>query len=141
MIRFDLASAMPKNLNASDLRRLGALLGKSFRWRETREVGLRFVSPKEMQRLNRDYHGCDRPTDVLSFESAIKNYLGDIAICPDFAVKEAKRRSIAAHEELLRLLVHGVLHLKGMDHRTASEEQKMFSLQERLLSHFLVQSL
>lgn len=92
-----------------------------------------------MQRLNRDFHGCDRPTDVLSFGTAYENYLGDIVVCPDYAAKEARRRSISTHEELLRLVIHGVLHLKGLDHRTTHEEQKMFSWQERLLNQFLVQ--
>lgn len=151
MIRFDLVSSLPKYLTESDLRRLGALLGTSFRFRQDKRVGLRFVSLKEMQRLNRAYHRCDRPTDVLSFapssgkafpvpSAAAQSFLGDIVVCPAYAQTEARRRGIESREEILRLLVHGVLHLKGLNHRTAREEQKMFSLQERLLNHVLVQT-
>ncbi len=59
--------------------------------------------------------------------------LGDIVICTQVAVREAKRRSIDPAEELIRLLAHGTLHLGGLDHATPKEEERMFRLQEAIV--------
>ncbi len=96
-----------------------------------------------MQVLNKRYRKLDRPTDVLSFSSqeadlpkALQSTLiswGDVIICPPYAKKEAKRRSLPLREELIRLLIHGVLHLAGYDHQTEKDEAKMFGIQEGLV--------
>ena len=59
--------------------------------------------------------------------------VGDILICPSYAKVQAKERKISLAEELKRLLVHGLLHLSGMDHATARTEKRMFGLQEKLV--------
>jgi probable rRNA maturation factor len=119
------------------------------------EVGVRYVTEKEIAALNKRYRGKNCATDVLSFaggqaagrpggrsgefgtgwpktkDSGCE--LGDIVICAKVAAKEAKRRSIDVKEEYVRLLVHGVLHLSGLDHEKLSEEKRMFALQERIV--------
>ena len=70
-------------------------------------------------------------------QSPVEFELGDIVICPSYATREAKRRAISAREELLRLMIHGVLHLKGYDHATEDEEMVMFRLQEELLERIM----
>lgn len=140
MIVFTPASTLPRTLVEQDLQVLGAVLGRQLRLRGTQEVGVRFVSEKEIQALNKLYRGKNRPTDVLSFESGSiptgqgtmkKMDLGDLVLCPVYAQREARRRKIEAREEYLRLLAHGVLHLCGYDHATEEDELKMFALQER----------
>jgi probable rRNA maturation factor len=79
----------------------------------------------------------NRPTDVLSFSSEDAGYLGDLAICVPYASREAKRRAIPVTEELVRLLVHGTLHLSGYDHATAKQEEVMFRLQERIVESII----
>ena len=111
-------------------------------------VGLSFVPPKRMRALNKVYRCKDKETDVLSFGPDIerlpetakkeeKGYLGDIIICPSYAFKEAKRRGIDPREELIRLFVHGLLHLKGYEHQTEEEELVMFKLQENIVEKTL----
>jgi probable rRNA maturation factor len=70
-----------------------------------------------LKQLNRDFLGHDYPTDVLSFPDAGGNgMLGDIAISVDRAAEQAAAFGHTLEEELEILLLHGTLHLMGMDH-------------------------
>lgn len=71
----------------------------------------------EMQRLNRDFRGKDCSTDVLSFPSGeTAGFLGDIAISFQQARRQAGEYGHSVTEEIQILMLHGVLHLLGMDH-------------------------
>jgi probable rRNA maturation factor len=71
----------------------------------------------ELRRLNRQFLGKDYPTDVLSFPSLDEaGYLGDVAVSVDRAIEQAARFGHSAEAEIEILLLHGVLHLLGMDH-------------------------
>lgn len=75
----------------------------------------------EVRTLNRTYRGKDYATDVLSFPGA-GDYLGDIAISLAQARAQAKRYGHTVEDELRILMLHGVLHLRGMDHESDSGE-------------------
>ena len=97
----------------------------SFAARLTREVagGRPFTClvtrDAELQRLNREFLGNDNPTDVLSFPSvAPEAHLGDIAISVDLAQHQARQYGHGLEQELSILMLHGLLHLLGMDHET-----------------------
>ena len=86
-------------------------------------VGLALLSDPEIQEFNRRYRGSDWPTDVLSFPAGAaaidgENYLGDIVIGLGVARRQARARRHPLHNELCRLLLHGLLHLLGYDHET-----------------------
>lgn len=67
--------------------------------------------------MNRDFLGRDYPTDVLSFPSgAAHGLLGEIAISADRAQEQAREHGYELSEEIRILMLHGVLHLLGMDH-------------------------
>jgi probable rRNA maturation factor len=71
----------------------------------------------ELRRLNRQFLGRDYPTDVLSFpDPAPDGFLGEIAISAERAAEQARERGHTRKDELGILLLHGVLHLLGMDH-------------------------
>ncbi len=71
----------------------------------------------ELQRLNRQFRGRDYPTDVLSFPSGQPSGpLGDIAISSGRAAQQAREHGHTIEEEIRILMLHGVLHLMGMDH-------------------------
>lgn len=93
------------------------------------------VTDADMARWNRAYRRKERPTDVLSFPSSAapgreKNrgrsnperarnpYLGDIAIAPSVARRNAHRLGRSLHDEMRILILHGMLHLMGYDHET-----------------------
>ncbi len=92
---------------------------------EQGELGVAFVAPDEMRALDRDHLGIDEATDVLSFpidedEAVGPRELGDVVICAEHTT------------DLREAVVHGVLHLTGMDHET--DDGEMLALQREILS-------
>ncbi len=142
MIRF-LVTRLPPELRSQDLTRAAEAVSRVLRIKKPLEISLSFVSSTKIQALNQRYRHKNRPTDVLSFSSreadlpqALQTQSlswGDVVVCPAYAKQEAKRRGLSLREELVRLIVHGVLHLAGYDHTTEADELKMFRLQERLV--------
>lgn len=101
-----------------------------------------FVDESEIQKINKEYRGIDKITDVISFalednESLVKSdirVLGDIYICIPRALEQAKNYGHSIKRELSFLTVHGLLHLLGYDHMVKEDEEKMFALQELILN-------
>jgi probable rRNA maturation factor len=96
----------------------------------------------ELQRLNREFLGKDYPTDVLSFPSGSKDgFLGEIAISVDRAACQAEEHGHTTGDEIRVLMLHGVLHLMGMDHerdrgqmrRTETQWRKTLDLSTGLI--------
>lgn len=106
------------------------------------ELSLVFCSDPFIQSLNRDYRQKDEPTDVLSFpmgESVDEGgdvvfLAGDIVISVPALMRNASEFSVDADEELKRLMIHGILHLSGMDHDDNSPKQPMLVRQEEILA-------
>lgn len=120
-----------------------SLLKKTYQSKDY-QVGVAFMSEAAIQKMNQQYRKKNKPTDVLSFSSqeglniVTKDAsepidLGDLMICPTYAAREAKRRGIDKGEELVRLLVHGTLHLMGFDHADEPSEHRMFRIQESIV--------
>ncbi|MGN6105247.1 MAG: rRNA maturation RNase YbeY [Kofleriaceae bacterium] len=93
------------------------------------EVSLRLTTDAEIHRLNRDYRGKNKPTDVLAFAqregptgALHPEVLGDLVISVETARRQAKR---GLYPELLHLASHGLCHLLGYDHRDDEEERVM----------------
>lgn len=98
-----------------------------------RELVIVLVTSAEMRRMNHLYRGKNYATDVLSFESADPDCIGELLICPPVVRAQAKRTGLSERGELGFMTVHGVLHLLGYDHETSKkDEAKMFALQDRL---------
>src|SRR6185437_9381743 len=70
----------------------------------------------ELQRLNRDFRGKDQTTDVLSFPAEDKGFLGSIAISSRRAAAQAREFGHSHEDEVRILMLHGLLHLTGLDH-------------------------
>jgi probable rRNA maturation factor len=106
-------------------------------------LSITFVGRAAISRLNRRYLGHEGATDVISFglgrvgkRDAV---LGDIYICVEVARGNARRQRIPAGEELLRLVVHGTLHILGHDHPTGATRTRspMWRRQEKILARIL----
>ena len=100
------------------------------------------VSPSAMARLNRRHLGHSGATDVISFGFAPTPHagvVGDVYLCPDVARANAHAAGCGVREELLRLVVHGTLHVLGWDHPVdrARESSPMWRRQEQLLAGIL----
>jgi probable rRNA maturation factor len=100
------------------------------------DISLLFCGDQRIAELNGRYRGKDSPTDVLSFPREPRGgdalAEGDIAISIPALQRNAQRFVVSADEELKRLLIHGILHLAGMDHGRG-KGRRMLSLQNKLL--------
>jgi probable rRNA maturation factor len=106
-------------------------------------LSITFVGRAAMSELNRRYLKHHGPTDVISFGLGRTGkrgaVVGDIYICPEVARDNAKRQGIPIGEEVLRLVVHGTLHVLGHDHPTGPSRttSPMWRRQERILARVL----
>jgi len=106
------------------------------------ELSISLVDMEEMSSLHMRWLDESGPTDVLSFpmdelkpnsSSDGPGILGDIVLCPEYAKKQAVEIGHSLQDELEVLVVHGVLHLLGFDHRESDEKTMMFSRQDEIL--------
>jgi probable rRNA maturation factor len=128
-------------LDVDWFRDLGARVLKSLDCSEG-ELGITFVPAQEIEELNREHLDREGVTDVISFpldESAEKDggqvlpvLLGDVVVSPEVARDNAQELGVSFHEELCRLVIHGILHISGYDHE--SDEGQMNVLEEQLVA-------
>ncbi len=124
------------------------------------EVSLLFVDEDAIAALNEKFLGKSGPTDVLSFpiedepgpagrspdlggsgpgtsaEEGVLSLLGDVVICPAVASRNAVAHEVSLDDEVALLVVHGLLHLLGMDHENDAEAERMEALEQQLLQRF-----
>ncbi len=98
----------------------------------TKEVSIVFVSDQEIKRINKSYRQIDKETDVLSFEGE-GDSLGEIVIDYAQIKRQAKEFNRGINDELVFILVHGLLHLVGYDDKTEKSRLKMVKLGERFI--------
>lgn len=106
------------------------------------EISVTFLPEGEIRELNRRYLEKDRPTDVLAFDLGEEDsLLGDVYIAPEMARRAAAELGLPVEEELVRLVVHGVLHLLGHEHPEDGGRYRsaMFRLQEGLVGRLVAQ--
>lgn len=102
------------------------------------EVSITLTDDETIREINKQWRGKDKPTDVLSFpqeETIGYKYklLGDVIISLPYAKKQAEDIGFTLKEEIIRLLIHGILHLLGYDHERSKEDEKiMFDLQDKI---------
>ena len=95
-----------------------------------REIGVSVVGPAESRRLNAEYRGKDKPTNVLSFPVPQlpvtgPQPLGDLVICPQVLRTEAREQKKTLRAHWAHLVVHGSLHLIGYDHERDADADRM----------------
>jgi len=126
------------------------------------ELSVLFVDPAAMAELNQRFHAKDGPTDVLAFPiddepaaggrnpdsggtgpgyappepSELPILIGDVVVCPVVAARNAKENGVSYEDEVALLIVHGILHLMGMDHDEDEEAETMEARERELLEKF-----
>ena len=102
------------------------------------DLSVLFCGNNCIRSLNVQYRNKDEATDVLSFflgEKLRGRYIpGDIVISLETLEENAASFKVQPDEELRRLLIHGILHLDGMDHETNEEGEPMLQFQEKILA-------
>lgn len=97
-------------------------------------VTVRYVGEAEGRRLNREFRGKDRATNVLSFAYRRRPLAGDIVICAPVVAREARAQMKQVRAHHAHLLVHGLLHLKGLDHENEREARAMETRERSILA-------
>lgn len=125
------------------------------------EVSVVFVDRRTIAALNERFRSRPEPTDVLAFPiddvvpasgrypdlggtgpgtdvaDQVPEMLGDVVICPAVADQNARRHQVTLEAEIALLVVHGILHLLGMDHQVPAEAEAMEAREQALLDrHF-----
>ena len=90
-----------------------------------------FVSDKSIRKLNQQFRGVDKATDVLSFPADEPNNLGDVAVSVETAAAQAKENGLSFENEIAQLILHGLLHLSGYDHERDNGEMNRLELRLR----------
>lgn len=121
--------------------KIGAAAEKQLHLSQICEISVTFVRSAAIHKINRDYRGIDRPTDVISFaindspdliDDGEKD-LGDLFININYARRQAKEYGHSLKREVCFLFTHGLLHCLGYDHMKPEDEKVMFALQEKIL--------
>lgn len=94
------------------------------------DLSVALVSDRRMRALNRQFRGKDYATDVLSFPSEQRGFMGDIVIAEGVATRQAREAGHSIQTELRVLSLHGLLHLLGYDHE--GDDGKMARVEGRL---------
>jgi probable rRNA maturation factor len=110
------------------------------------EISVKLTDDKEIRKLNRDYRGKDKPTNVLSFATldaeenaqsspvcALPYAIGDIVIAYETVKREAEAMNVPLRDHYTHLLVHGTLHLLGYDHEQEIDAKRMEKLEILIL--------
>jgi probable rRNA maturation factor len=134
-------------LDVEEFARLARFTMRRMRVHPEAELCLKLVDEGTMTEMNTRWMGKDGPTDVLSFpmdelrpgrdgEAEVEGILGDMLLCPQYAIAQAPQFSRTPDDEMHLLTIHGILHLLGYDHAEPDEEREMFGLQARLLAEW-----
>ena len=115
---------------------------------DTASISVSFVDKAEIKRLNKEYRGVDKVTDVLSFplyesgcipepdelEEGEELALGDVVICEEVCEAQAKEYGHSIEREIIYLFTHSVFHLLGYDHETEEDKADMRAREEEVMS-------
>ncbi len=100
------------------------------------EISFVFVNNKYISQLNKKFLNKNEPTDVLCFK--YDKYSADIIISLDQVIKNSKVFKTSPKWELLFVLIHGLLHFKGMDDDTEDKRKMMYNAANKILKNFKV---
>jgi probable rRNA maturation factor len=143
-----LSDEQPLEVDGDDLVALARHVLAEERVPDDMELSLLLVDERTIASLNAAHMDAEGPTDVLAFpidepgESppGPPAILGDVVLCPEVAHAQAADLGRTPAQELRLLVVHGILHLLGMDHADAAEEAAMFGRTDELLASYVAAS-
>jgi probable rRNA maturation factor len=115
------------------LQRIFKVTGKFTPYPKGFTISIVVVDNKTMQALNKQYREVNAVTDVLSFPYTETE--GEIVLCYPQAVKQAKEKQADLQQEIIWLVIHGILHVLGYDHETPADAKVMRPLERTIISH------
>ena len=133
-------------LSEAAVKRAAGVVSKALKLGEPLTVSVALVDAPTMRRLNKTYGGKDAVTDVLAFqydepaegsEQSRRGAFGEVVICPSRAREQAREAGRSLKEEMIELLVHGLLHVFGYDHIKPKDAHVMLPLQKHIVTKLL----
>lgn len=122
---------MPRTFIKKSVRDIGRALSKRKIKLPKADLTIVFLDPKPAQKINKEFRNRNYATDVLSFQN--EQGLGELLICPQVIAQQAKEHQLSFNQELLYMILHGILHLRGYDHeKTRAQAKKMFKIQDEI---------
>ena len=115
-------------------KRLKILSNKPLFLKKNHEFSILLTNDKKMKYLNHKFRKKNKPTDVLSFQSNDKKYIGDIAISYEIINKRSRLSNFFL--EFDKMWIHGYFHLIGHDHKKLIDFKKMFKKEKLVLNYF-----
>lgn len=104
-------------------------------------LSVAFLSLEQIEKLNSRYRHRERPTDILSFPAPKvsplwrgRSFLGELLVAPKYVLTYAHNSNLELSSWCCRILIHGMLHLLGYDHKTLPEERRMQRVEEKILN-------
>jgi probable rRNA maturation factor len=95
-----------------------------------KRISVAFVKSDKIKEINSQYRKKESSTDVLSFSFNDNEFLGEIIICPEKVKQNANEFGVPFEKELVKVFIHGILHLLGFDHEKNSFEAKKMKEKE-----------
>jgi len=134
MTPIEILNLQKREVDLEFLRKVASKLLKN----EDKEISIVLVDEKKIRQLNKKFRREDKSTDVLAFPLggefiSTRDLLGEVIISVESAQKEAKKRNHSLKEEIVLLLIHGILHLKGYDDKRKEEKELMRKKEREIL--------
>ncbi|MCD6231365.1 rRNA maturation RNase YbeY [Candidatus Aerophobetes bacterium] len=134
MALIEILNLQKREVDLEFLRKVASKLLKN----EDKEISIVLVDEKKIRQLNKKFRREDKSTDVLAFPLggefiSTRDLLGEVIISVESAQKEAKKRNHSLKEEIVLLLIHGILHLKGYDDKRKEEKELMRKKEREIL--------
>jgi len=119
------------------LKKLTSLILRKLEIPNNKELCITFVNDDSMRKINEDYRNINRTTDVLAFpqDGPDSSLLGDIIISIETAVRRSNMHNMKLQDEITILIIHGVLHLLGYNHKRKTEAREMREKESELFSY------
>ena len=145
MIDCQLTRNIKSYIRQTWIKKISRSVSRVLSLKKRHSFSLVLVDDKDIHRLNRQYRGKNKITDVLSFANdqstcfidplLDKGYMGEVVISVPQAKRQAKKFGSAFQQEIARLVIHGLIHLFGYDHENVSpaKKRKMIELEERAI--------
>lgn len=137
-MKIEINNQTRNKINLGLAKKAASAFGRKYKLRD-KELSLAFIGGAEMKKLNRQYRGRNRPTDILSFKGD-GDELGEIVIDYAQIKRQAKEFGNSAERELAFILVHGLLHLMGYDDKTERERKEMIKIGEEFVKKLRIEN-
>jgi len=135
-VKLEINNQTKHKIDSKLIEKVIKVFGRVYKINKNKEISLAFVSDNEIKKLNKSYRGFNKPTDILSFPGE-GDFLGEIIIDYDQIKRQAANFKNSAKQELIFILIHGLLHLIGYDDKTDKAREKMIKLGEKFIKNYL----